>query len=179
MSSFELSRPLSVDQIDDEGITMTVEADAEERAALAARFRIPAVASLKAEVVIRAHAGGRLYLARGSLTADVVQSCVVSLEPVPAKVEERFAATFHAADAAVPEELAETGLNADPDWDDPEPVEDGVIDVGELVAQHLSLALDPYPRASGVSMEAMLASAAEQRETPFAILKSLKQDEGS
>ncbi len=179
MPRLELSRPLAIDTVDNDGTTMTVEADVEERKALAARFRIPTVERLTAEVVIRAHAAGQLYLARGHLTAEVVQSCVVSLEPVPARVEERFAATFHTADAPITEELAETGLDADVDWDDPEPVENGVIDVGELVAQHLSLALDPYPRASGVSMEGILASGAERRDTPFAVLKSLKQDEDS
>jgi hypothetical protein len=33
--------------------------------------------------------------------------------------------------------------------EDPEPVIDGKIDAGELVAQYLSLAIDPYPRLEG------------------------------
>jgi len=56
--------------------------------------------------------------------------------------------------------------------DDPERVVDGLIDVGELVAQHLSLNLDPYPRAddAGDPVELQTGPVA----SPFAALASLK-----
>src|SRR5262249_9065317 len=83
------------------------------------------------------------------LQADVTQACALSLEPVPAQIDERFAALFGgpAAVAGIVDiDLAEE--------DPPEPIENGRIDMGELVAQHLALALDPHPRAPGARLSA-------------------------
>ena len=49
---------------------------------------------------------------------------------------------------------ADAELELLPEEEDPEPVVDGMIDVGELAAQFLLLGVDPYPRAkmlNGVS----------------------------
>jgi uncharacterized metal-binding protein YceD (DUF177 family) len=89
---------------------------------------------------------------RGRIDADVVQSCVVSLAPVPAQVTEEFEAFFtqNPERAALSEEITFAPDEQDP----PELIEDGTIDLGELAAQHLSLALDPFPRAAGAEIPA-------------------------
>jgi len=63
----------------------------------------------------------------------------VTLDPVPGHVEDEFALLF--ADEA--EDAGALDPNADPI----EPLVDGRIDIAEAVAQQLSLAIDPYPRA--------------------------------
>ena len=177
MAILEFSRALAVDGIGEDEISMTIDAGLDERQALARRFQLSAIDSLVAEVRVRAEAGGRLYVARGCVSADVVQNCVVSLEPVPARVEESFTAVFHRAEVPAAEDLAGLTLGVDTDWDDPEPIEDGTIDVGELAAQHLSLALDPYPRAPGVDGEATPALNTTNRTSPFSVLRDLKRNE--
>lgn len=173
MSKLEFSRPLAVDEIIGAGTTVTIEADAAERERLAGRFSIPAIESLTADIRVTARTLGLVYVVEGSLKADVVQSCVVSLEPVRSTVEQEFSGTFHRATAA----LAEGDVMVvDPtdESDDPEPLEHGVIDLGELVAQHLSLALDPYPRKPDISLEQILPSQEDGMPTPFAALQRLK-----
>ena len=177
MAAPEFSRTIAVDDIGECEISMTIDANADERQALAKRFQLQGIDSLTAEMGVRAEANGRLYVVRGHLEAEVVQSCVVSLQPVPARVEERFAAVFHRSEARDIEDLAELALGAGGDWDDPEPIEGSTIDVGELVAQHLSLALDPYPRAPGVSAQGILAAHGSDKTSPFAALKTRKRKE--
>ena len=77
--------------------------------------------------------------ASGRLTADVVQSCVVTMAPVAGDIDEKIEEVF------APEGY-EPGAQEEDD-DQPESFDGQEIDVGELAAQLLSLSLDPYPRA--------------------------------
>ena len=144
----EFSRSIDVAHLGESGEILTVEANAGERAALARRFGLLALDRLTAELAIAALERGAVRVT-GRLQADVTQACALSLEPVPAQIDERFAALFGGpapVAGIVDIELAEE--------DPPEPIENGRIDIGELVAQHLALALDPYPRAPGARLSA-------------------------
>ena len=107
-----------------------------------------ALPALSAEVTLTATAAGRVRL-DGTLRARVVQSCVVTLEPVAADLEESF--TLYYAEAPAPAARSVDLPIEDEDW--PEPIVDGAIDVGEAVAQQLAVALDPYPRAPGALLD--------------------------
>ncbi|MBC7906546.1 MAG: DUF177 domain-containing protein [Rhodospirillaceae bacterium] len=174
----EFSRPIRVDHIPVTGMRVDVEAKPEERIALAERFGLPSIDLLKAQVHLKAIAGGALIRLDGTITAKVVQACVVSLEPMPAKVKEEFSLTFGAG--AVTEEAdAEIELSME-DEDPPEPIIDGVIDVGEAVAEHLSLALDPFPRKAGIAFEGgeEPTPAEVKKPSPFAVLAQLRKNKG-
>ena len=120
----------------------------------------------------RAGAGVRVRLA---LEADVVQSCVVTLEPVAAHVEDSASVLF--APEARPGQPFEIDLSAF-EGDISEPLEGDTIDIGELTAQYLALALDPYPRAPGVRFEAYVSGpvgeGAARRPGPFSALERLR-----
>jgi uncharacterized metal-binding protein YceD (DUF177 family) len=173
----EFSRLIRIDHIPAAGMRMDVEAKPEERAALAKRFDLPSIDLLKAQLHLKAMAGGALVRLDGTITAKVVQTCVVSLEPMPAKVKEEFSLTFG---APMPEEVgAEIELSME-DEDPPEPIIDGVIDVGEAVAEHLSLALDPFPRKAGIAFEGgeEPTPVEVKRPSPFAVLAQLRKNKG-
>jgi uncharacterized metal-binding protein YceD (DUF177 family) len=147
MTTPEFSRPVAV-----EGLVrkdLFVEADPDERAALARRFAIVAVDRLEAEVCLERQGGGQMIRLSGRLRADVVQICVVSLEPVAGHLEEDFEMTF--AHERQPE-AADVVVDLD-DPDPPDPIEDGRVDIGEAVAEQLALILDPFPRAPGARFE--------------------------
>jgi uncharacterized metal-binding protein YceD (DUF177 family) len=134
-----------------------------EREALARRFGLMALDSLEARVRLRRIAGGYVRLS-AEFAAAVVQSCVVTLEPVSSCITEDFTLLYGEA-----EEQGDVVLDSEAET--LEPLGDGTIDIGEAVAQQLSLALDPYPRAPGAAGEADSASSAENRpESPFAAL---------
>jgi hypothetical protein len=59
------------------------------------------------------------------------------------------------------------------DDDDPEPIEGDSIDIGEAVAQQLSLALDPYPRIGDSDDPLGDPEDQDEPEGPFAALRGL------
>jgi uncharacterized metal-binding protein YceD (DUF177 family) len=142
MIQSEFNRPQRLDTIGAGENQVHVEAEPGERTALAARFGLKAIDSLKANYAIRRDARG--IVATGHLSAKVTQACVITDEPVPAVIEEDFAIRF------IPEE------EGDGDDNEMELSEDecdivfysgGAIDLGEAAAESLALALDPYPRS--------------------------------
>jgi uncharacterized metal-binding protein YceD (DUF177 family) len=172
----EFSRAYRLDGIGGEPRAVHIEANEAERAALAARFGLPSIERLEADATLRRE-GPRVWV-EGRFSADAVQSCVATGDPIPAKVAEPFALRFDpegdiGADDEV--ELNEGDL-------DLLTYEGGAIDLGEAVAQGFSLALDPFPRvrdaddrlrAAGVATEEE-AETARQEASPFAALKGLK-----
>ena len=129
----ELSRRVAIDRLPE---TVTVEADAGERSAVAARLRIPDVRMLRCRFSLRRR--GPVVDADGALEADVVQECVVSLDPVEQHVAERFSLRF------VPD--GQETLDDDPESPDEIPYRGTSVDLGEATTEQLALALDPYPR---------------------------------
>ncbi|HYC03236.1 MAG TPA: DUF177 domain-containing protein [Azospirillaceae bacterium] len=150
MPAPEFSRPVNADSVQDREKVETVEATPREREALARRFDLVSVDRLTATVRLRRVRGGQMIRVAGTLEAEVVQTSVVSLEAFSSRVAEDFTALF-APDHLIPreEEDLEAFLDQQGEGDTPEPIVNGKLDIGELVAQHLSLALDPYPRKPG------------------------------
>ena len=141
----EFSRFLRMNELGDGSRERTIEATAEERAALARRFGLRALDRLEARLTAAPEAGGA-HIA-GTLVADLVQACVATDEDVPAHIEMPFAIRFVRGldESGGGEEEVEL---SDEDCD-LLPLEDERIDLGEAVAQTLALNLDPYPRAPG------------------------------
>ncbi len=167
MSAPEFSRPIDERQLTAKPIS--IEATADERKALARRFGLVAVKQLQARVAIERH--GEALLARGRLSAAIVQSCAVSGEDLPVRVDEPLALRFVPAP-----ELADEEIELDESDLDEIPFEGHVIDLGEAVAQSLALAIDPYavgPEAERVRKEAGLGD--EAASGPFAALAALKK----
>ena len=168
----EFARIVPLDQLDESESEREIVANEAERAALAKRLGLLELGSLEARLRLRRERGSPLIELTGRLTADVVQACVVSLEPVPERVEESFEILFTLDPAP---ETAEVYVETE-DEDVPEPVGPGGIDLGEAVAQQLSLAMNPYPRAEGVSLERAEWGAESGPQSPFAVLAKLKSD---
>ncbi len=167
----EFSRPVVVERLGPRETVVTIEADVGERAALARRFDIPAVESLSAKVRLKPMTGGLVRL-KANFAADVVQACVATLEPVRSAIAEDFQLIYAPpGDEAAEEEVELVYEEEDP----PEPIIDGAIDIGEAVAEHLALALDPFPRASGATFDQGLVDAGDDATAgPFAALAALK-----
>lgn len=173
----EFSRLVDVSALTEHGLDLVVEANAAERAALCRRFDLADLRSLTGKVHIapgRTPSGTATIRVTGSLTADLAQTCVVTLEPFDVQVTEDFSLTFVRAGEEASKDVALSPF----DDEAPEPLEGDEIDVGEVVAEHLALALDPWPRRPDAPLVHLEFPAGGQAEdspnNPFAALGQLK-----
>ena len=172
----EFSRCLALDRLASGTVVEELAASSAELEALAERFELAGLDSLSARVSVRRPGNGPLVRIEGRFVAEVVQTCVVTLEAVHNRVDESFVQLFtlEAGDAD-----REVVVSAE-DEDAPEPLTGETLDLGEAVAEQLSLALDPYPRAPGASFEGATFGRADKVEedeaaNPFAVLRELKR----
>lgn len=163
------SDPVRLHQIGKE-LNRTLVPDAAERARIAKALDLAALNELTAELsVVPTVSGWRID---GHLVADAVQSCGLTLEPLPAKVDRRF--TVNLVEEAEPNTNEDGEIDIELDDDFPDVVEDGKIDLGSYVVEQLMLSLDPFPRKEG----AVFVQPPEPVEiSPFAALKALKQSD--
>jgi uncharacterized metal-binding protein YceD (DUF177 family) len=173
----EFARHAIIESWPEGGLEIEVEATPEERQALARRFGLIELSSLAASARFERSADGRELRLRGQLRADVIQSCVVSLDPVASHLEEAIERRYRRL--APGEAMPEPELLVDPGAAEAEPLRSTSIDLGEVVAEELGLALDPYPRA-GDAYERLPQLGADvslgkpgQRPSPFAVLEDL------
>ncbi len=184
----EWSYAVDADQIGGNPVALHIEADAGERAALTRRMDLIALDKLEADLTLTRNRGDLVVYIEGRFKADLTQKCVVSQDPVTEHIEESFEAWFADPAQAVSfakvrqdrlrsKGQADLPLLEEPE--DPEPILDGLIDLGELTAQYLSLAITPYPRAAEYATEAATEEVVPQepspgRLNPFAALKEWK-----
>ena len=163
----EWSRRERVATIGEQARTVEISADETERAALAHRFGLVAIARLEARFDLRREGGA--IVASGRVSANVTQACSITDEPLEVVVDEPVTLRF-VEDVEQEEEveLSEEAL-------DTMPIEDGAIDLGEAAAETMALALDPFPRspaAAAALREAGVIS--EEDVTPFNAFAALK-----
>jgi uncharacterized metal-binding protein YceD (DUF177 family) len=136
--------------------------------ALAGALDLLACESCSATYRVRRLAGDR-YGLRGTLTADVVQACVITLAPVHETVSATFDVEFRPADEAA---AAGGAVDLD-DETDIEPIEGHRLMVGRVIFEELAAALNPYPRRPGAEYTPA-ADANDAKANPFAVLAKLK-----
>ncbi|RVT90695.1 DUF177 domain-containing protein [Rhodovarius crocodyli] len=158
----EFSRPLRVAGVPRAGHRLALSATAPERAALAARLGLLALHDFSADLALSPDSLGGVEV-RGSLSAEVEQACVVTMEPVRQSVREEFAFRI-IAEGQEPSES--------PDAEDEVETVAGHAELGEVLAQLLSLALDPYPRKEGAELP---PEASDPEASPFGALLQLRQ----
>jgi len=142
MSELEFSRPVRVSHLPGAGQQLRLEANAAECAALAARLGLLALHRFSAELRLRGESAGGIRV-HGHIEASLVQACVVSLDPVPRALREDVALRI-LPEGQTPSE--------DPDSEDEVECDNGIAELGEVMAQLLALALDPYPRLEGAQL---------------------------
>ena len=173
----EFSRPVAVEDIGG-GVRRRIAAEPKELRALARRMKLPEVLALQADLSVQPQGAGS-YLVTGRMRARVAQECVRTLDVFEDDVQAEVERLFVPADSPAARALEEGPvLELDMEAPDaPDVIRDGVIDLGELVAETLALSLDPWPHKPGtdyVDMEAGAPEAEEAERNPFAALKGLR-----
>lgn len=179
----EIERMVDLDRMGSGSAALDITASDGERAALAKRFGFIGLPVFSARVTVDRRPGQ--VIVEGRLRGTIVQACILTLDPVTQELDDTFRIVFRQdlTEERDPES-GEALLSAQADA--PEPLSGNMLDVGEIVAEQLSLAADPYPRRPGAKLEDVLpkprkggksgrdAGKAEQRRHPFAGLAALR-----
>lgn len=170
-----LTRKIKLFEIDHND-QKTIEINDGERAAIMELLDLQDLQGLKFTYRLRPGSGKRVVLS-GRLRAEAVQTCVVSLQPIEARVDEEVDVEFWPIEKIEalrdrPDDPRQTGER---DW--PEAIEGDTIDLGPLVYETLATSLDPYPKSEGAEFQwkDKEPGAEIPENNPFAVLKSLKK----
>lgn len=167
--------PVRIGEVSGAGLRVTRSGlPAHERAAFAARIGVDAVEALDLDVVVRPHRGDGLSV-KGRVRAGVVQTCVVTLDPVGNVIDEEVEATFRpersirpvlVRDAEEKRDVIDAAEEAD------DPLIGGTVDLAEVAAEFLALGVDPYPRRADARFE----TGGQADPSPFAGLSKRLKD---
>jgi uncharacterized metal-binding protein YceD (DUF177 family) len=170
------SVPVVVAQLPDTGLHRDIEADPAARASMADVAGLREVLSASASLDVTPQSGGRVHVT-GHVRARIGQTCVVTLDPIENDIDEPIDLVF-APPEQIPQlsDLVDDAAESDVEIPDPpEPIVNGVIDLGRLATDAIFLAVDPYPRRPDAVFEP-LVEATDPMDHPFAALKALQVD---
>lgn len=167
--SFEAA--IRIDNLPANGRNLKVKTNNAEREALARYLKVQSVDKMIAQLnVVPIKRGVQLT---GSLSAVIVQACVVTFEPVAQEIDEELNRVFLLGQEDNKVETAGVEVFVDLDGDDlPDYFEGPEVNFSALLLEVLGLAIDPFPRQDGAKLE----TSGDPREdsSPFAVLKGLK-----
>jgi uncharacterized metal-binding protein YceD (DUF177 family) len=159
-----------LDDVPATGMHLDLVADERERAAVRELAEVRDLPRLEAAIDVVRHRNG--LRATGRISATVVQTCIITVEPLESTVEEAFDVIFAPAAAPAPA----TGP-ADEVDEPPEALVDGMADLGAVATEFLLLGIEPYPRKPGAVFAAPVDD--RPRDGPFAALAKLKHKGGN
>lgn len=176
MSNLPWSETLSLHELANGPVRRKLVAGEAARARIAREFNLDGLSALEAEVEVTPWLDGAEV--RGRWRAAIMQTCGVTLEPLPSEPEGEFTVrVLPAGSPNAPEEpTGEIAVDLEDD-DPPDVLEGESIDLAAYVVEHLGLEIDPFPRKPG----AVFTPPEEPEElSPFAVLRQLKprEDQG-
>lgn len=166
-----------IDRLPSGGRSVNVDANEAERAAIAEQMNIISVERFVANLTVSPLRGGLRAL--GKLEAAVTQASIVSFEPVPETVSETIDRVFLPAAKGSTAPTPGSEIYVDLENDDfPDQIDGPEVDLSALLLETLALALDPYPRRAGETLESSGLPVGDAEEGPFAALARLKAEQG-
>lgn len=165
-----ISRIFDLSDLSDAGAEVTIAANEEQRKQLAEWVGVVAVDRFEARVMLKRRAANR-FAYDADLAADLVQSCVVTLEPVAAVLRLPVSRALHLSKYPAGGKLSAEELSPTAE-DGPEEIQNSRYDLAGPLLEEFALAIDPYPRAPGVAFTPPEEQA--PAESPFAVLKGIK-----
>lgn len=166
------SEPLRLHQIG-AGLTRELTPDAEAIKRILKALDLQSLENFVTTITLTPTVSG--WKMEGRVVADAVQTCGLTLEPLPVHVDRKFYVNLvEAQERPADEEDQEIDIELDDDT--PDEIEDGRLDLGQYAVEQLALSLDPFPRKEGAVFE----QPPEPVEiSPFAVLKGLQNKSDS
>jgi uncharacterized metal-binding protein YceD (DUF177 family) len=174
----DFSLKLEIAELDSEAQLYSLVASEADREALVERFDLVSLTKLEADVSVRHKGGQQGILIKGQLRASLEQRCIISLASVPETLDVPFELLL--VDAEMANRMDEEESYLDPNAPEYDALEGDSVDVGDVVAQTLSISMEPYPKAKGAVVDTpknphvSLNEPELEKPNPFAALSKLK-----
>lgn len=170
MSQAWPNKPVLLHELSRGVITLALEPDADERAAIAKSLGLQNLPSLRAKITLTPWMDG--VEIRGRFDAVVEQICAVSLDAFEQSLSGEIELRAVPAGSDLAPQADGGEVDYDPDAPDPPDILTGeAIDVTAYVVEHLALEIDPFARKPGVEFD---YTPPDEEESPFAVLKKLQ-----
>lgn len=151
-------------------LTRRLVADEQARTVIARQLGLDRLDELEGELTVAPWLDGAEL--RGRWRARILQTCGVTLEPLPSEPEGEFQVRVVPAGSPNAPQPSEDEALIDLDADDPPDVLDGEeIDLAGYLVEHLALQIDPFPRKPGAVFE---PPDQPQPPSPFDALRNFK-----
>lgn len=165
------SRRIALTDVPVEGLHVAMEADSEVRAILARTAGLRDLPRLEASFdLLRKGLGLQIT---GEVIATVGQNCVITLDPIEKNLHEVVELVYAPSPAATLGDQDGEASFGMTDAEPPEPLVEGVVDLGAIATEYFLLGIDPYPRKEGAVFES--TSPQEPAGSAFAALAALKK----
>ncbi|MEX0955708.1 MAG: DUF177 domain-containing protein [Rhizobiaceae bacterium] len=170
-----VSLKVDVSRLPAKGVVVKLEADAAQRAALAGKHGLAAVRAFSLELCFSPWKRDGVRV-EGSVKANITQSCIVSLDPVDAAIDEAVSAILVPENSRLDPQIEDGEILLDAEGEDaPDTFSGNRIDAGTLAEEFFALAIDPYPRRKDAELPENAGNndPEETAEAPFAKLGAL------
>lgn len=175
-----LKATVNVSELEKEPKSFSLRGTEAELADVAERFDLIAVEALSGTLSVSDKGAGQGILVTGALAAKFTQKCIATLEPVHEELETEFELLL--VDPEMADRMDDEGVYLDADAPDYDALEGDDIPLGEILAQTLSISMNPYPRADGAELNAGSSAAVTvnepelERPNPFAVLAKTRDE---
>ncbi len=177
MTEQDFSRPFQVDKLGPNPKKIHIQADETELKALKKRFSLDEIVNFEGEVMLHRLSGKKIEV-RFQAQAHITQECVVTFKPVETDIKLEFVRIYDSSLATENEEKEiEIDIESSEELD---PIIDGMIDLGQALAEELGLEVPSFPRADNTEFQEFgIGPEITQEEVnssnPFSVLAKLKQ----
>jgi uncharacterized metal-binding protein YceD (DUF177 family) len=172
----ELSFPIDINKIKGGSFIKEIIATEEQCQKLAERFGLIKLGKFIANLNITRLSSSSLVIVEAVFSANVVQRCVITLDPISADIKGSYVCKYSNNSIEESSEPVYFDIMSE---DPPEPIVDGQFDAGIILSEQLGLELDPFPRSRGGSLDNLSDFKSDTNyegssDNPFGILKNLK-----
>ncbi|NQZ13287.1 MAG: DUF177 domain-containing protein [Alphaproteobacteria bacterium] len=192
----EWSHFIEGEKIDKTPTRVKISADEAALKDVAVRAGVPMINALNADLTLEREQAGRVIHVAGRFKANLTLECVVSAEEFECELKEPVEGWFEDKESTVSfmralkerdtkqgngEKAGGVEVEVTSEEEDPEEMVNGKVDLGELVVQHLILAIPAYPHKRGVKFkfgdeEIKPTEDSPLRKNPFEALKDWKEN---
>jgi len=178
MHSLEFS--IEIAELERDPKTFDLQATDAQCAAVAERFDLIALSALSGKLRVHDAGADSGIHVEGTLKAALTQRCIASLEPVEETLDTNFELML--VDPEMADRMDEEGVYLDEEAPEYDALEGDVVPLGEILAQTLSISMNPYPRAEGAEVAASKKAGVTvneselERPNPFAVLAKTRDE---